>query len=80
MPVRHPAAGGHVTAYEDMDAAELAAEERDWTLRTLQCADDLASAIDGLDIVRAALMVHAYRQSRAQLKRIHWVRESGIVA
>lgn len=57
-------------SYEDLDAAELRAELDDWTQKTLQWADDLADAIDAQDIIRAAFMVHAYRQARAQMRRI----------
>lgn len=59
-----------MSVYENMDAAELRAELEDWTQKTLQWADDLANAIDAQDLIRAAFMAHAYRQARAQLRKV----------
>lgn len=59
-----------MTAYDDMDAAELRAELDEWTEKTLKWADDLVNAIDGQDIVHAAFMAHAYKQARWQMRKI----------
>ena len=59
-----------MNGYDSMDAAELRAELDDWTQRTLTWADDLAQAIEAQDFWRAVFMCHAYRQARAQMKRL----------
>lgn len=69
-----------MTAYEDMEAAELRASLEDWTARSVEHADAIASAIDARDLIRASLMTHAYRQARSQMKRIRRILELGIVA
>ena len=67
-----------MSAYEDLDAAELRHELEDWTQRSIQWADDLANAIEAQDIIRAAFMCHAYRQARMQMKKLKKCLEIGI--
>lgn len=67
-----------MTAYEDMDAAELRCELDDWTQRTLKWADDLCGAIEAQDFWRAVLMTHGYKQARNQVKRIRHFMQIGV--
>ena len=67
-----------MTPYEDMDAVQLRHELEEWTQKTLDWADDLANAIDAQDLIRAALVLHAYKQSRHQMRRIRHVMQIGI--
>lgn len=67
-----------MSAYEDLDAAELRAELEDWTQKTLQWADDLADAIEAQDFWRAVFMCHAYRQARTQMRKIRHFLSIGI--
>jgi len=67
-------------SYEDMDAFELRAELDDWTQRSIQWGDDLANAIEALDMIRAAAMVGAYRQARMQMRKLKRCLEIGTAA
>lgn len=67
-----------MTVYEDMDAVELRAELDEWTAKTIQWADDLVNAIDGLDIIQAAFMAHAYKQARMQVRKIRHAMQLGV--
>ena len=67
-----------MTAYEDMDAAELRADLDDWTARCFQWADDLADAISAGDYWRAVALLHGYRQARNQVKKIRHFLQIGI--
>lgn len=64
--------------YDAMDAHELRQELEEWTGRTLQWADDLVTAIDSQDIVTAALMAHAYKQARWQVRKIKHLLKLGV--
>lgn len=65
-------------SYEDMDSVELRGELDDWTAKTIQWADDLADAIEAQDFWRAVFMCHAYRQARAQMRRIKGFLQMGV--
>lgn len=69
-----------ITAYEDMDAAQLRDELRDWTHRTVQWADDIAEALAVADYARAGGLLHAYSQARHQMRRIERILTLGIAA
>lgn len=67
-----------MSPYEDMDAVQLRHELDEWTQKTLDWADDLANAIDARDMIRAAFILHAYKQSRHQMRRIRHVMQIGV--
>ena len=67
-----------MSSYDQMDAVDLRAELDDWTQKTIQWADDLADAIDAQDFWRAVFMCHAYRQARAQMRRIKALLQIGV--
>lgn len=67
-----------MSSYADMDAAELRHELDVWTAKTIEWSDELANAIDAHDMLRAVLLVHAYRQARTQMRRIRRYMQIGV--
>lgn len=67
-----------MSAYEDLDAAELRAKLDDWTHRTLKWADDVAEAVEAQDLTRAWFMLHGYKQARMQMRKVRHAMQIGI--